>query len=255
MLDHITPVVLTLDEAANIARVLERLSWANDIVVVDSGSHDDTLAIVSRHRNARVFSRAFDNHASQWNFALRETGIRTDWVLALDADHVMTQALVDELAGLVPREETSGYRVGFTYCVFGRPLRASLYPPLVSLYRRERAQYVQEGHTQRLVIDGPVLTLRSRLLHDDRKSFRRWLRSQNDYMRLEASLIRSSTWRELSWSNRIRRFIVAAPIGAFLWCLFGKRTVLDGIPGICYSAQRMLAEFILSLHLIVRLIR
>lgn len=255
MLEHITPVVLTFDEAANISRMLARLSWANDIVVVDSGSHDETLAIVSRHPNTRVFSRPFDSHASQWNFALRETAIHTDWVLALDADHLMTRELIEEIAGLEPSDETSGYRIGFTYCVFGRPLRASLYPPLISLYRHTRAEYVQKGHTQRLVIDGPVLTLRSHLLHDDRKSFRRWLRSQNRYMQLEASHIRSSSWKELSWQNRIRKFIFAAPFGAFLWCLFGKRTVLDGVPGICYSAQRMLAEFILSFHLIARFLR
>lgn len=255
MLDRITPIVLTFDEAANISRVLDRLSWANDVVVVDSGSSDDTLSIVSRYANARVLSRAFDNHANQRNFALREAGIRTEWVLSLDADHVMTHDLIEEIAALRPAEDVSGYRIAFTYCIFGRPLRGSLYPPLISLYRRSRAEYVQQGHADRLVIDGDVRSLRGHLLHDDRKPFKRWLRSQNEYMKLEASLIRSSAWGELSWSNRIRRFIIPAPFAAFLWCLFVKRTLLDGIPGLCYSAQRMLAEFILSLHLITRLRR
>lgn len=255
MLERITPVVLTLDEAANIRRVLGRLSWADDVVVVDSGSHDETLAIVSEHPNARIFTRAFDTHANQWSFALRETGIRTEWVLALDADHVLTHGLIEEISALDPPQSVSGYRIAFTYCIFGHPLRASLYPPLTSLYRRSRADYVQHGHTQRVVIDGAVHALRSHILHDDRKSFARWLRSQNRYMQLEASLISSSSWTELSWSNRIRKFIVPAPFAAFLWCLLGKRTLLDGIPGLCYSAQRMVAEFILSLHLIGRLRR
>ena len=244
-----------MDEAANITRVLDRLSWAGDVIVVDSGSHDETLRLVTKYPNVRVFTRQFDNHASQWNFALRETGIRTEWVMALDADHVMTQRLIEEISALSPDDDVSGYRIAFTYCIFGRPLRASLYPPLTSLYRRTRAKYVQCGHTQRVEIDGPVVALRERMLHDDRKPFKRWLRSQNQYMRLEAALICNSSWSELSWSNRIRKFIVPAPFAAFLWCLLGKGTVLDGIPGLCYSAQRMLAEFILSLHLIARLRR
>lgn len=255
MLSDITPVVLTLNEAANISRVLDRLSWAKDIVVVDSGSSDATRDIVSTYPNARVFERAFDTHADQWNFALEQTGIESEWVLALDADHVMTDELRDEISTLAPSPETSGFRVAFTYCVLGHPLRASLYPPLVSIYRRGRARYGQQGHTQRLMVEGDVETLDAHMLHDDRKSFGRWIRSQDRYMRLEADLIKKSSWSELSWPNRLRMFILPGPPAAFLWCLLVKRTILDGVPGIYYSVQRLVAESILSFHLIARLPR
>lgn len=255
LLSCITPVILTFNEAANISRVLDRLSWAKDIVIVDSGSQDGTQNIISRYPNTRIFERMFDNHANQWNFGLKETGIQSEWILALDADHVMTEQLIHEISSLTPTEEESGFQIAFTYCVLGRPLRASLYPPLISIYRRECAHYVQQGHTQRVVIEGAVRSLRSHMLHDDRKSFGRWIRSQNRYMRLEAALIRDSTWDQLSWSNRLRKFILPAPFVAFLWCLFVKRTILDGIPGMYYSAQRMMTECILSLHLVAQLRR
>src|SRR5215204_1989322 len=100
MLEQITPVILTRNEAPNIGRTLEQLCWAGDIVVVDSFSDDGTLEIVSGFPQVRVSQRMFDSHAEQWNFALRETGISSEWVLALDADYMLTPAFVEELKGL-----------------------------------------------------------------------------------------------------------------------------------------------------------
>src|SRR5260221_13295920 len=100
MLDQITPIILTYNEAPNIGRTLERVAWARDIVVVDSFSDDETLEIVSSFSQARVFQRRFDNFAAQWNFALKETGIATERVLVMDADFVLTPALIVELGSL-----------------------------------------------------------------------------------------------------------------------------------------------------------
>ena len=75
MLDQITPVILTYNEAPNIGRTLERLAWAREIVVVDSFSDDETLAIVDRTPQARLLQREFDCLANQWNFALNEARI------------------------------------------------------------------------------------------------------------------------------------------------------------------------------------
>lgn len=156
MLDRITPLVLTYNEAWNIARTLEQLTWARDIVVVDSCSTDDTVEIASSFSQVRVFQRAFESHRSQWEFGLRETGITTPWVLALDADYVVTNEAVSELKTLQPNEATAGYRARFVYCVHAKRLHSGIYPPVTVLYRRDAATYVQDGHTQRVVIDGRV---------------------------------------------------------------------------------------------------
>src|ERR671912_271723 len=102
MLDQITPLVLTYNEAPNIARTLSALSWARDIVVVDSFSDDETVKIASSVPRVRVFQRAFDCHRNQWEFGLKETGITTPWVLALDADYVISDKLGAELKTLQP---------------------------------------------------------------------------------------------------------------------------------------------------------
>src|ERR1041385_5428362 len=150
MLDQITPLILTYNEAPNIARVLATLSWAADIVVVDSFSDDETVAIAKSFANVRVLQRVFDNHRNQWEFGLKETGISTPWVLALDADYVVTNDLVAELENLQPDPRTTGYRASFIYCINGKRLRSGIYPPVTVLYRREAASYIQDGHTQRV---------------------------------------------------------------------------------------------------------
>jgi hypothetical protein len=198
----------------------------------------------------RTFKRAFDRHADQWTYAITEAGIRTDWVLALDADYVLSEELIDELRELEPGPDVAGYRASFVYCVYGRRLRGSVYPPVSVLYRRDRSRYVQDGHTQRIQIDGNVLDLRAPILHDDRKPLTEWLQSQDRYMSLEAEVIRDTPWSRLRWPDRVRKLRVVAPFFVLLYCLFVKRGILDGRAGWFYAIQRMIAESILSLHLL-----
>lgn len=255
MLEKITPLILTLDEAPNIGRALDRLRWAKDIVVVDSFSQDQTCEIVRRHPNARLFQRRFDLHSRQWQFGLEETGIATEWVLALDADYIVTDALVRELDSLAPGANVTGYRAAFTYCVGARPLRNTVYPPVTVLYRRANARYVQDGHTQRVrLAGGEVADLEFRILHDDRKSLGRWLRSQDRYMRLEAAKLAGMPYSTLRLQDKVRRLVLIAPMAMLFYCLFAKGNILDGRAGMAYALQRAIAEGILSFHLLRALI-
>src|ERR1051325_6967543 len=170
MIDQITPLILTYNETPNIARTLAGLSWAKEIVVVDSFSDDETVEIARSFPHVRVVQRAFDCHRNQWEFGLKETGISTPWVLALDADYVVTNELVAELEKLRPDSGTTGYRANFIYCINGKKLRSGIYPPVTVLYRREVFSYMQDGHTQRVALQGTIEELRSSLWHDDRKS-------------------------------------------------------------------------------------
>lgn len=255
MLAQVTPLILTRNEASNIDRTLRRLSWARDVVIVDSFSDDETLEIVSGFPQARVFRRAFDTHAEQWNFTLKETQVASEWVLALDADYVLTPAFIEELRGLSPEPDVAGYSASFIYCVGGRPLRGSAYPPVTVLYRRERAVYRQDGHTQRVVVDGRVEPLRSAILHDDRKPLGQWLQSQARYMRIEAGKLARADARDLNWADRLRKARFAAPLVMLLYVLFVKRAILDGRAGLFYALQRTVAELILSLYLVEKDLR
>jgi glycosyltransferase involved in cell wall biosynthesis len=252
MLDRITPVILTFDEAPNIGRVLDRLTWARDIVVVDSNSTDGTQAICAQHPNVRLFTRPFDNHADQWNFAIAETEIRADWILALDADFILTEAVVAELAALAPPDSVAGYWLSFRYAMMGKVLRSGVYPPLLALYRRSQGRYVQDGHTQRAVVEGETRRLTSPALHDDRKPLSRWLRSQGNYAQLEADKLAARPAGLKAWLRARTPF---APLAMGLYCLIWRGGLFEGPAGWAYALQRMIAEGMISAAVLDRRLR
>jgi len=246
VLSQITPLILTYNEAPNIARALGRLSWASDVVVVDSFSDDGTVEMAKLFPQVRLFQRAFESHQNQWEFGLHQTGIATPWVLALDADYVVSDELIRELEALTPEPQTAGYRANFVYCVKGRQLRSGIYPPVTVLYRREAASYVQDGHTQRVALDGEIATLSAPMLHDDRKSLRRWFKSQARYTELEANKLRATDPAALDLADRLRRWRIIVPPAMLVYCLVVRGGILDGWAGFYYAFQRAIAEAMLS---------
>jgi len=246
VLSQITPLILTYNEAPNIARALGRLSWASDVVVVDSFSDDGTVEMAKLFPQVRLFQRTFESHQNQWEFGLRQTGIATQWVLALDADYVVSDELIRELEALTPEPQTAGYRANFVYCVKGRKLRSGIYPPVTVLYRREAASYVQDGHTQRVALDGEIATLSAPMLHDDRKSLRRWFKSQARYTELEANKLRATDPAALDLADRLRRWRIIVPPAMLVYCLVVRGGILDGWAGFYYAFQRAIAEAMLS---------
>lgn len=248
MLDQITPVILTRDEEPNLARTLAQLEWASDIVVVDSFSTDATLDIARRFPNVRVFQREIDTLAGQSNFGIQQA--RTPWILLMDADYFLPDALRDELRALQPPANVHAWRAAFRYAVNGRPLRASLYPPRIVLLHREHAKVWQDGHAHRVLADGEVADLETKIIHDDRKSFSRFIARQKHYMRQEAEKLRSADPRTLNLASRVRRLIVVAPVAVLFHTLLVKGLVLDGMPGLHYAWERFVAELILSRELL-----
>jgi glycosyltransferase involved in cell wall biosynthesis len=222
----ITPLILTYNEEPNIGRVLEKLRWAERIVVVDSHSTDRTAEIAT---------------------ALPQ--VTTPWVLSLDADYLLSDELIDELAARTETPGIAGFYASFRYCVAGRPLRGSLYPPRIVLFRRDRARYEPDGHTQLLRVDGATGRLAGVIFHDDRKPLAAWLRAQQRYSLLEADKLTATPVETLGLADRIRRRKWLAPLLAPPYCLFAKGLILDGWRGLFYTFQRTYVELLLSLRL------
>jgi glycosyltransferase involved in cell wall biosynthesis len=247
MLDQITPLIITFNEAPNLRRTLERLDWAKRIVVVDSFSADETLQILRANPRVEVFQRSFESFATQCNFGLKQ--VTTEWVLSLDADYLLTSEFIDEIRHL--REPSvDSFQARFKYCVFGKPLSGTLYPPRRVLYRRLNATYEQVGHAHRVAIQGKEGALSSYILHDDRKPLSRWITSQSQYSVNEALKLAQSDPVHLTLSDRIRKKKLLAPLFIFVYCLILKGGIKDGWSGLYYAYQRAVAEMLLSMRLI-----
>ena len=247
MREAITPLILTYNEAPNIHRTLEKLTWAKQILIIDSYSTDETLSILQSIPQVQLFQRKFDTFANQCNYGLKQ--ITSEWVLSLDADYILTDELITQLENIPSDTQIDGYFVPFKYCVFGKPLRGTLLPPRQVLYRREKAIYTDDGHAHEVKVKGQSTMLSAYIHHDDRKSLSRWLWAQDRYMIIEAQKLRHTPLLELSFPDRLRQYKITAPILIFFYCLIIKGGIFDGWTGWYYALQRTLAEIILALRL------
>ena len=243
----VTPLILTFNEEPNIGRTLSTLSWADQVIVVDSGSSDATEQIARAYANVKWLTRAFDNHAAQWMFAIASAGGRTPYLLALDADYQVPADFVEELAGPFASGNFAGGIAGFRYAIQGRELAGSVYPARLVLFRPELVTISQPGHTQEMQVQGPVYRFHARLIHDDRKALSRFVSSQVEYSRLEAIRLGQNGSRR--WQDRVRALglmPLLAGVGAYL----RSGGPLKGSASLRYAYERALFECLLALRLL-----
>lgn len=249
-LSQVTPLILTHNEEVNIERTLAGLHWADRIVVIDSGSNDRTLELLSEHPCVQIYSREFDSFANQCNYGL--SLIETTWCLSLDADHVVTAAFQSEMEKILAEApaELTAVLTSFTYVVFGRPLSSALLPARYNLIQPRGGVYKDDGHAHQFVPLGATTKMSHPLLHDDRKPLDRWLAAQQRYLKLETVKLLNTPARQLSRSDRLRRSHVIAPFAVLFFYLICCGGIRDGWRGWFYALQRMYAETLLSLMLL-----
>lgn len=242
-------MLLTWNEEANIGRTLESLAWAGRVVIVDSGSTDRTEAIAKSFPNVDWRFRRFDNHLDQWRHAILESGIQSEFVLALDADMATPPAFLDEVEHVFLPRGFSGGRVGFSYCVSGIRLRGSLCPSQLRLFRPSEVQICQRGHTQQFSVPGPIYRFRAPILHDDRKPLERWVQSQLSYSLLEQERLAGTPYK--TWKDRLREAGWMAPVAGIAAYLRAGGP-FGGAAAAHYAFERVTYECLLALRLLRR---
>ena len=240
----ITPLVLTYNEEANIGRTLKSLSWARRIVVLDSGSTDSTEEITQGFENVSWFVRPFDRHDNQWKYGIHETGIDTEFAMALDADMATPPLLLRDIERRFLCGRYAGAMIPIHISYFGNRLSGSLCPRQLRLFRVADVKVAQSGHTQEFTVRGKTCRLTHGLFHDDQKPIDRWMDSQLRYSSLENQRLNRRSGLRIR--DRIRRTglmpLVVFPLAYILGGPFRGRSALR------YALERAACECLLALR-------
>ncbi len=229
-MNRLSVITLTLNEAGNIGKCLESVRWADEIIVVDSGSTDGTLDLV-RQYTGKVFTIKWPGYGAARNFALSQaTG---NWVLWLDADERVTPELGEEIRRLLSGGDTApaGYAIGRRAYFLGRWIRhCGWYPSrVVRLFQRERGSFTESRVHERLRLEGPVKETRNDLLHFTDPTLHHYVSKFNRYTTLGAEDLHAA-------GRRFRHvdLLVRPPIHFFKMYVL-RRGFLDGIEGFLLS--------------------
>jgi glycosyltransferase involved in cell wall biosynthesis len=227
----VSVTIITLNEAANIDACLETVAWADEIVVVDSGSTDGTPDR-ARARGARVIVRDWPGYPAQKNFAASQA--THDWILSVDADERVTPDLAAEIRStLESAGGAAGYRIPRVTWHLGRWIRTTDWYPdyQLRLYDRRRANWPPRIVHESVTADGPVRYLKHDLQHYAYRDIGHHHEVMNRYTSLAA--------RQMFEQGRRAGVmdLVVHPPAAFVRNYLLKRGFMDGLPGFVISAM------------------
>jgi glycosyltransferase involved in cell wall biosynthesis len=201
------------------------VAWADEIVVVDAGSEDKTVAL-AREFTDHVLIHPWQGFAAQKNVGIAHaTG---DWILSLDADEHVEPALREEITAVLQAPDArDGYRIARRNIMWGRWIRhGRLYPDWqLRLFRRGRGRFVERAVHESVQVEGTIGRLAAPLLHHSYRDVSDFLRRADRYSTLAAA----------EWTRTARPFratqLVTAPLGRFLSMYVVHRGFLDGWRG------------------------
>jgi glycosyltransferase involved in cell wall biosynthesis len=234
----VSVTIITLNEADQIAAAIDSASWADEVIVVDSGSTDDTVAI-ARSKGARVETRAWSGYVDQKNFA--QILAAHDWIFSLDADERITPALAGEIHALLATDPPrKGYRVPRVAYHLGRWVRTTdFYPDYQTrLYDRRSARWTGLHVHESVSVDGGPGQLVNELQHYSFRDLRDQLDRINHYTTLAARQMYERGQRTGPLG------ILTHPPAAFLRNYLLRRGFLDGTVGLTISLMNSYSVFL-----------
>jgi len=234
----ITATIITLNEERNIARAIESLRCCDQIVVLDSGSVDRTVELAA-NLGARVVEDSWRGYANQKNYAVEHA--EHDWILSLDADEALSEALEGEIWNLKKRGPAfDAYTMPRMAQYMGRwILHGGWYPDRkVRLYNRTKARWEGDFVHESVKVDGRVGHLESNLLHFTCDSLSEHLRTLDRYTTLAAEeLVARRTKIGLSK-------LIVDPAWTFVRSYFLQRGFLDGLEGLTIAHMAAIYTFL-----------
>lgn len=273
----ISVLIMTKDEELNIRQCLESVGWADEIVVVDSGSRDKTLDIVKKH-TSQIYQYRWDGKHPKKAWSLKTPRFKNDWILMLDADERATAEFRNEIGPIVAKQEGrfSGYVVRYRYWFLDRYIRFGDPVKKLVLFKKSKACFeshdisgtqaieaLEVGH-EHPIIDGDTGFMKNPLLHKDARPLYYYFDRHNRYSTWEAFLLSKGRYKEVSsttiepratggWLN-LRRFfkylflhLPLKPLLYFFYSYVLRLGFLDGYAGLAYNICKSFYAFQIGL--------
>lgn len=228
----LTVIIPTYNEAAYIEDALKSVAFADQIILIDSFSEDETLKIATPYVT-KIISREFDNFSNQKNEALKHaTG---DWVLFVDADERVTQSLATEILDVLKNPQHAGYKIDFPHFYMNRFLYSHS-DKVLRLVKREGAIFTGQVH-EKLHCNGSIGLLQHKMLHYTYKGFTNYITKKESYAWFQAEQAynkgKKATWLHFMFKPAFRFFKSYILKGAFK----------DGVPGLTVAAVNAYGVF------------
>lgn len=245
----ISAVILTKNEEQNIKRCLESVKWCSEIILIDDNSSDKTIEIAQKYK-VKMYTRALSNNFSaQRNFGLSKS--MNEWVLFVDADEVISDALVYEIQNAIQLRDQNlrslnGFYLKRSDFMWGKQLKyGEANIDLLRLGKKGMGMWKGMAHEKWKII-GPVGNLKNPILHFPHRNLEEFLREINFYTSIRANELKDKHIKVYSWS------IFLYPLGKLIINFFIRRGFLDGIRGLLYAICMSFHSFLVRSKLWVK---
>ena len=220
-------VLITCNAATSLERCLQSAGFAQEVLVVDSGSTDHTVAL-AKQLGARVIYQPWLGFGLQKQFAVQQA--KYDWVLCLDADEWVSAELAQEIQALPEKPAYWIWKMPRCNQFMGRFLRyGEGYPDWnVRLFHRDHAQWSDDAVHEKVCFSESAGTLKGDLLHDSGETISHYLNMQNNYTELQATILHAQH-KDISAVK-----MAFSPLVRFLKFYVWRKGFLDGVPGLVH---------------------
>jgi glycosyltransferase involved in cell wall biosynthesis len=226
----LSAVIITFNEERFIEATLRALDFCDEIVVVDSGSTDATVSICKKF-NSIVLTRPFDGYGAQKEYAVSRAS--NNWVLAIDADEIVTDELKQEIIAVLSRdtEDVQGFYIPISLVFLGKLLRfgGEYKKPHVRLFNRTAGTFTKDTVHEHADINGKKLTLKNHILHYSYDGISDYLSKFNSYTSIAAEALYRKNRKATKYGIFIR-----FPV-SFLKIYIIKGCIFDGYRGFLWS--------------------
>lgn len=264
----ISILIPTKNEEKNLERCLIPIvGWADEILILDSNSKDNTLKIADKYDTTVLQFDYKGGWPKKRQWALENYQFKNNWILLLDSDEILSNKIKSEIEEAILKDTFQGYWIKFEIYFLGKQLKyggSELWK--LSLFKKGKGNYEKRLTNQdismadmevheHVVVEGPVSKLKNPVKHENFNSFSRYLIKHDEYSNWEAKLILEGGAGEVQpklFGNQAqrRRFLKknflnlpGSPLIYFLYCYFFKLGILDGRQGFIYAASRAIYFF------------